>query len=75
MKILLITGSLNQGGAEYQIIKLAELFREKGHEVELFALTDYKHYLNYVNENKIKYTHLLNEQSRLKRIFLTSKKF
>ena len=28
MKILFIAGSLNQGGAEYQILQLAKLFQE-----------------------------------------------
>ena len=37
MKILFITGSLNQGGAELQILKLAKLFKDKGNTVEVFA--------------------------------------
>ena len=74
MKIIFIIGSLNQGGAEYQIIQLAKLFQGKGHHVELFAITDYTFYKSYVKENNLKYSHLLNSQSSLKRILLTTQK-
>ena len=73
MKILFITGSLNQGGAEYQILELAKLFQEKGHIVKLFAITDYSFYIPFVRENKLEYSHLLNHQSSIKRVFLTTK--
>ena len=33
MKILFLTGSLNQGGAEYQILSLAKLLKENGYQV------------------------------------------
>ena len=56
MKILFITGSLNQGGAEYQILELAKLFQNKGHEVEVFAITDYAFYKPFIIKNKIKYS-------------------
>lgn len=74
MRILFITGSLNQGGAEYQILELARLFRDKSHEVEVFAITDYDFYLPFIQKNELIYTHLLNSQSKLKRVFLTAKK-
>ena len=74
MKILFIIGSLNQGGAEYQILALAKLFQEKGNEVELFAITDYSFYKPFIKDNNLKYEHLLNNQSVLERIFLTTKK-
>ncbi|MFD1316099.1 glycosyltransferase family 4 protein [Namhaeicola litoreus] len=74
MKILFITGSLNQGGAEYQILQLAKLFQDKGHEIEVFALTDYSFYKYFVDNNNIKYFHLYNYQNRIKRIWLTSRK-
>lgn len=66
-KILFITGSLNQGGAEYQILALAKLFQNNGHQVEVFAITDYSFYRQFVNKNNIKYTHLLNEHGKIKR--------
>ncbi|GAB3203715.1 glycosyltransferase involved in cell wall biosynthesis [Pontibacter aydingkolensis] len=74
MKIIFLAGSLNQGGAEYQIIALAKLFKDKGHDVEVFALTDYDFYLPLINEYAIKYSCLRNDQSRIKRILLTVKK-
>lgn len=74
MKVLFITGSLNQGGAEYQILQLAKLFKEKGNEVEVFAITNYSFYQSFVSENDLKYSHLENNQNKFKRVLLTSKK-
>jgi len=74
MKILFITGSLNQGGAEYQILELAKLFKDNGHDIEVFAITDYKFYKPFIDSNQIIYNHLLNSQNKLKRIYLTSRK-
>lgn len=74
MKILFITGSLNQGGAEYQILELAKLFRDKSHEVEIFAITDYDFYLPFIKKNELTYNHLLNSQGKLKRVFFTAEK-
>ena len=74
MKILFLTGSLNQGGAEYQILELAKLFKGKGHDIEVFAITDYDFYKPFIDSNGIKYSHLLNSQSKPLRIWLTSRK-
>jgi len=74
MKILFITGSLNQGGAELQILNLLLLFKRKGHDVELFALTNYDFYLSFVENNEISYSHLQNFQNKIKRVLLTVKK-
>jgi glycosyltransferase involved in cell wall biosynthesis len=74
MKILFITGSLNQGGAEFQILKLLQLFKRKGHDVQLFALTNYVFYLPFVQHNDISYTHLQNHQNKFRRVLLTAKK-
>jgi len=74
MKVLFIAGSLNQGGAEYQILQLAKLFQDNGNQIEVFALTDHSFYKYFVEQNDIKYSHLLNQQSRVKRIWLTSRK-
>jgi GalNAc-alpha-(1->4)-GalNAc-alpha-(1->3)-diNAcBac-PP-undecaprenol alpha-1,4-N-acetyl-D-galactosaminyltransferase len=75
MKVIFLAGSLNQGGAEFQILALAKLFKDKGHEVEVFALTDYDFYMPFIQTNSIKYTCLRNNQSKLKRVFLTAEKF
>lgn len=74
MKILFITGSLNQGGAEFQILELLLLFRKKGHDVQLFALTNYEFYLPLVKKHNISYSHLQNYQNKFKRVLLTAKK-
>jgi len=72
-KILFITGSLNQGGAENQLIHLAKLFHDKGHSVELLALTDHEFYKSFLEDNSISYSCLNNKNSRFKRVFLCSK--
>ena len=74
MKILFFTGSLNQGGAEYQILLLAKLFRDNGHEIEVFAITDYDFYKQFIDDENITYSHLYNHQNKLKRVWLTAKK-
>ena len=74
MKVLFITGSLNQGGAEYQILQLAKLFQEKGNVVEVFAITNYSFYQSFVFKNNLKYSHLNNNQNKFKRVIQTSKK-
>ena len=74
MKILFIAGSLNQGGAEFQILKLAKLFKNKGHTIEVLAITNYTFYKYYVDDNKLNYSYLENNYSKIKRIFLSAKK-
>jgi GalNAc-alpha-(1->4)-GalNAc-alpha-(1->3)-diNAcBac-PP-undecaprenol alpha-1,4-N-acetyl-D-galactosaminyltransferase len=74
MKVIFLAGSLNQGGAEFQLLSLAKLFKDKGHEVEVFALTDYDFYVPFVQSHSIQYTCLKNDQAKIKRIFLTAKK-
>lgn len=74
MKVLFLAGSLNQGGAEFQLLSLAKLFKDKGHEVEVFALTDYEFYMPFIHSHSLKYTCLSNDQAKIKRVFLTAKK-
>jgi GalNAc-alpha-(1->4)-GalNAc-alpha-(1->3)-diNAcBac-PP-undecaprenol alpha-1,4-N-acetyl-D-galactosaminyltransferase len=74
MKVLFITGSLNQGGAEFQILQLAKLFQEKGNKVEVFAITNYSFYNYFIIKNNLKYTHLENNHNKVIRVIQTSKK-
>lgn len=74
MRILFITGSLNQGGAEFQILALANLFLEKGHEVEVLAITDYKFYLPFVEKKGLTYSCLKNNSGKFRRLMQTAKK-
>ena len=41
MRIFFLAGSFNQGGAEYQLLALANLMQRKGHQVHVLAITDY----------------------------------
>lgn len=74
MKVLFLTGSLNQGGAEFQILALAKLFKDNGNKVEVLALTDYSFYKNYLTENDIPYSCFANNVPKYKRVLLTSAK-
>jgi glycosyltransferase involved in cell wall biosynthesis len=66
---LLITGSLNQGGAEYQLLELAKILIKHGYSVEVFATTDYSYYLPYVIQHNISYSCNSNNGSKLQRLF------
>jgi glycosyltransferase involved in cell wall biosynthesis len=70
-KILFLTGSLKQGGAEYQLISLAKLFRDRGHTIKVIALTDHQFYKKFTDEFNIDYAYFSNDLSRVKRTFLT----
>ena len=67
-KILLVIGSVNQGGAEFQLLSLANLFQLRGLDVEVLALTDYDHFLPYIAQHKLKYSCVSNEGSNFKRL-------
>jgi len=68
MKILIVTNSLIQGGAEYQALALAKLLQSRNLNVEVYAISDYDFYLPFVNSNGIKYSCLSNQGSRSKKI-------
>jgi glycosyltransferase involved in cell wall biosynthesis len=78
-KILLVVGSMNQGGAEFQLLSLARLLQSRGHDIEVLALTEYTYFLPFIKENKILYSCVSNEGNNLKRLIrairqLTEKK-
>lgn len=68
MKILLLTGSLNQGGAEYQLLLLAKLLQKNNYNVEVLAITDYDYYMPFVNANVIRYSCVSNDGKNLIRL-------
>lgn len=69
MRVLLLTGSINQGGAEFQLLTLARLLQERGFEVEVLALTDYDYFRPYVLEHKLRYACIENKGSNLYRVW------
>jgi glycosyltransferase involved in cell wall biosynthesis len=73
MKILLITGSINQGGAEFQLLALTELLQRKGFDVQVLALTNHTYYLPYIYENKLLYSFVTNDGSSLSRLIRSVK--
>jgi len=67
-KILLVVGSINQGGAEFQLLSLARLLQSKGLNIEVLALTDYDYFSPYIKEHGIRYSCVSNEGGTLKRL-------
>ena len=54
MKVICFTVSLSSGGAEHQLIILAELLREKGYDVDVVTFSDVEdHYLTPQGVNRI----------------------
>jgi len=73
MKILLVTGSINQGGAEFQLLALADLLQRRGMDIEVLALTDHSHYLPYIKEKNIRYSCISNKGNNFQRILRSVK--
>ncbi len=73
MKVLLVTGSLNQGGAEFQLLTLADLLQRKGLNIEVFAITDHSYYLPYIKDKNIKYSCVTNDGNNYQRLFRSIK--
>ncbi|MFT3682737.1 MAG: glycosyltransferase family 4 protein [Ferruginibacter sp.] len=67
-KILLVVGSLNQGGAEFQLLSLARLLQSRGLNVEVFAITDYDYFKPYVKQHQLKYSCVENKGSDFYRV-------
>ncbi len=68
-KILLIVGSVNQGGAEFQLLSLARLLQSRGLQVEVLALTDYTYFLPFIKEHNIQYSCVSNDGSSFQRMW------
>lgn len=73
MRILFVSGSFNQGGAEFQILSLANLMKLNGHYVHVIALTDYEFYKGYLKENDIQFNCLSNFDNKINRIWKLSR--
>jgi hypothetical protein len=56
MKLLLVTGSLNQGGSEYQLLDLSRLLTKMVFDNEVYAITNHDYFLQFVIANNIKYS-------------------
>jgi GalNAc-alpha-(1->4)-GalNAc-alpha-(1->3)-diNAcBac-PP-undecaprenol alpha-1,4-N-acetyl-D-galactosaminyltransferase len=70
-KVLFLTGSIKQGGAEFQILAFAKLLKENGFDVKVVALTDYTYYLSYIEENRISYTSI-KEGGKIQKLLAAS---
>lgn len=67
-KILLVVGSINQGGAEFQLLSLAKLLQSNNLNIEVLALTDYNYFLPYIKQHKLNYSCVTNEGNSWQRL-------
>jgi glycosyltransferase involved in cell wall biosynthesis len=67
-KIILFTDSLGAGGAQRQLVGLAQLLQEKGLDTMVLTYHKDEFYLPFLQEYSIKYVLLKNVQSAFKRI-------
>lgn len=68
MKIVLFTDSLGAGGAQRQLVGLAQLLQEKGHDITVLTYHKDEFYLPFLQEHDIRYVLLERAQGALKRI-------
>lgn len=69
MKIIFLTGSINQGGAEFQLLSLAKLFTAKSINVEVLSLTDHDFYMPFIRDNKLNYESISNNLTKFQKIY------
>ena len=68
-KILLITESLGQGGAERQICGLARMLTEKKYPCRLITYVDNQFYEQYLKDNKVDYELVSSLKGKFLRIY------
>lgn len=68
MKLLLVAGSLNQGGSEYQLLALSLLLTKNGFDNEVYAITNHDYFLQFVIANNIKYSCNSNKGNSLQKL-------
>jgi len=74
MKFFFLAGSFNQGGAEYQLLALANLMQEKGHEVHILAITDYDFFKQFLVKRNLSFECLSNDFNSFKRVWIVSRR-
>jgi glycosyltransferase involved in cell wall biosynthesis len=73
MNILFVAGSFNQGGAEYQLLALANLMKNRNNNVFVLALTDYDFFKPFLIKNGIEFRTLRNDESTFLRVLQLTK--
>ena len=68
MKIILFTDSLGAGGAQRQLVGLAQLLQEKGHNIIVLTYHKDEFYLPFLQEHNVRYLLLEKAQGAFKRI-------
>lgn len=67
-RIILFTDSLVGGGAQRQLVGLAQLLKVQGHEVTVLTYHKNEFYLPFLEENDIKYVYLSKAENKFLRI-------
>ena len=70
-KIILFTDSLGAGGAQRQLVGLATLLKDVGHEVLLLTYHKNEFYASYLDRNNVKHCILSNANGAFNRIVKT----
>lgn len=73
MKIILFTDSIGAGGAQRQLIGLAQLLQENDYDVTVLTYHKDEFYLPHLQEHNIKYVLLKNAKQAIKRIIAVIK--
>lgn len=71
-KILCFIDNLGSGGAQRQMVNIADIFKNKGYDVEFLVYTRRNFYLHLLIEKQIKYI-CLDSQSYLQRLLIVTK--
>ena len=72
-KIILFTDSLGAGGAQRQLVGLAQLLQEKGYNIIVLTYHKDEFYLPFLQEHNVKYVLLGKVQGSFKRILAVIK--
>lgn len=68
MRIICLIESIGSGGAERQMVGLASLLKQKGHEVALWAYYSKDFYRKTLEQNDVEYRYIEKAQSKFSRI-------
>lgn len=69
MKIICFIGNLNSGGAERQLVGLALMLKQIGHDVRVLTTHNENFYIYLLNNSKIPHEILKYGQNKIKRIY------
>ncbi|MGG6544654.1 UNVERIFIED_CONTAM: glycosyltransferase family 4 protein [Prevotella sp. 15_C9] len=73
MKVLLLIDSLGPGGAQRQLVGLAVMLKQQGHNVVVATYHDNRFYVDTLLDSGVPYVYLKNSHGVFKRVFCIAK--